>query len=377
MMMMTTNTAGTITAQQFSFGMIDSFVSYIDRCEKTTKTYITNLRSFAAWMLFAGIRQPIREDIVTYRDYLAAEHDAIHLDNTTPAGWSYRTDRKGNRVQIVCKPSTIKGYLQSVCQFFKWLASENLYPDIASGIHAPKIRQDFHKKDALEAADVQKIENKIETTTEQGKRLYAMFLLTVNAGLRTIELSRANVKDIENKGGTTYMLIWGKGHCEADTRKALAPEVAEAINDYLQSRSDKPTGKSPLFVATGNRSGGKRIASTTISTMLKKAMQQAGYNSERLTAHSLRHTAGTSVQEIGGDLYLTQQYMRHASATTTEIYLHNDTEQREAEIAKLLYDFYHGISRNEEPRQKLDNIISRMNPGQIEQLATIAAAMNH
>ena len=74
---------------------------------------------------------------------------------------------------------------------------------------------------------------------------------------------------------------------------------------------------------------------------MKRALQAAGYDSERITAHSLRHTAGTSVMMLSGDLYITQQYMRHSNPATTEIYLHNQTEAQESEIAQKLYKLYH------------------------------------
>ena len=202
-----------------------------------------------------------------------------------------------------------------------------------------------------------------------------MYTLAVNAGLRTIEISRADVKDLEVKGGKAVLYVWGKGHTEADAKKPLAPEVYEAIRDYLDSRSDRPTANSPLFVSTGNRSGGKRIAPTTISTMLKKAMQHAGFDSDRITAHTLRHTTGTNVQEITGNLYTTQKYMRHANPATTEIYLHNDTEKQETETAQRLYDFYHGTTAEDDNRAKLESILQGMSAAQLEQITTIAAAM--
>lgn len=314
----------------------NDFIKYVDRSEKTTRTYLTNLRQFAKWLQATGTTNPTREDIISYREYLTQTR----------------------------KPNTVKQYLQSVRQFFAWTAANNYYPNIAANIHAPKVRQDAHKKEALTAADVLTIEKsitaqaeakaaaaadkakdtagRIDRATEQGKRLFAMYLLAVTAGMRTIELSRANIKDIEQRNGTAFIYIYGKGHTEADQKKPIAPQVYDAIRDYIDSRTDAPTESSPLFVATGNRSGGKRLAATTISTMLKKAMQQAGYNSERLTAHSLRHTAGTVVMELTGDnLFITQNYMRHASPATTEIYLHRNTEQQEAEIAQRLYNKYH------------------------------------
>jgi integrase/recombinase XerC len=386
--------ANEMQQQAFNIDYMSDFVGYIDRGEKTTATYLKNLRQFAAWLRFAEVQQPQRQDIINYRDFLAAEHEAIELDITAAAGWKYRTTSTGDRYTVICKPNTVAQYLRTVKQFFVWLSSNGLYPNVAANVHAPKIRHDEHKKEALTAADVLTVENDIKNRfsefhaankkdlvgkeqrySEQGKRIYAMYLLAVNCGLRTIELSRANIKDIVVKNGQAWLYVWGKGHSEADQKKPLAPEVFNAINDYLKSRTDVTNGNRPLFVSTGNRSKGQRIAETTISKMLKGVLISAGYNSDRLTAHSLRHTAGTNVQEITGNLYLTQQYMRHASPTTTEIYLHNETSKQEAGIAQQLYNFYHNIDGGD-VRQELENRLASLSPEQIKQLTSIAAAMS-
>lgn len=354
-----------------------SFLNFIDRpnlenpnkYSKTEQTYLTNLKQFAAWLSEQGITQPVRDNIIAYRDYLITK----------------------------CKPNTVAQYLRTVCQFFRWAASEGLYDNIADNIHAPKVRHDAHKKEALQANDVLNIENsiqaaatekasqaadnakdtagRIERATEQGKRLYAMYLLAVNAGLRTIEIERANVKDLVVKNGNAVLYVWGKGHSEADSKKPLAPEVYAAIKDYLKSRTDGAKANSPLFVATGNRSGGKRIAARTISQMLKQAMREAGYDSERLTAHSLRHTAGTNVMELSGNIYTTQKYMRHANPSTTEIYLHNDTEKQETQVAQQLYNHYHGHQDSDNSRSRLEQLVNTMNQEQLTQLLGVAAAI--
>ena len=386
----------TATSQQITPDLLTSYVAWIDRSEKTTKTYLKNLKAFWAWLRYSNITQPVREDIISYRQWLITEHDAITLCPDLQS-WTYRTDKKGNRIKVNCKPNTVAQYLRSVCQFFRWTAATMLYPNIAENIHAPKVKNtEEHRRGFFEAGEILNIEHSIteesatrmrqatkadkdtagmlQRATEQSKRLYAMFLLTTNAGLRTIELSRANVKDLEIKGGQAKLYIYGKGHTEADTGKYIAPEVAQAITDYLEIRTDNPTANSPLFVATGNRNGGKRLASTTISTMLKKAMIQAGYNSEKLTAHSLRHSTGTAVMTVTNDLYTAQHYLRHANPATTERYLHNQTQQKEAGIAQEIYNLFHGIEA-EDGRAKLETLINRMNPEQINQLAGIAAAL--
>lgn len=387
-------------AHELTAALFTEFVQYIDRGEATTRTYIINLRQFAAWMKFAAIVRPVRQDIINYREWLTAEHEAITLDPDTPAGWSYRTDGSNRPVKVSCKPNTVKAYLRSVCQFFAWTAASGYYPNIAANIHAPKVDNAQHKKDHFTPAQVLTIENsiaqkaqeattaageqrkdtagRVQRSTEQGARLMAMYQLAVNCGLRTIELSRANVRDIRVTDGNAVMYIWGKGHSEPDQRKPLAPEVYSAVKEYLNTRTDRPTGNSPLFVSTGNRSKGQRIDPTTISKMLKEAMRNAGFDSDRLTAHSLRHSTGTAVQSLTGDLMQTQKYMRHSNPMTTEIYIHEGEAEsvKAAGLAQQLYNLYHGTQATD-PRSRLEQSIAKLTPAQIEQLTTIAAAMAH
>lgn len=351
------------TAEALAPVLFDEFIAYIDRPGQTTRAYINALRQFAAFLRREGIQKPGRADIILYRQYLSAEHDAIQLEPGTEAGWKFRTNRAGNRYKVICKPATVRQYLQAVKLFFSWTQSRGLYPNIAEGIHGPRIRDDVHKKDALRAADVLAIERSITANaqartaaaqsackdkagratraTEQGKRLKAIYLLATTAGLRTIEISRANVGDLDTREGRAVLWIHGKGSHEADTRKPIAPEVYHAIREYLDTRSDTPTAGSPLFVSTGNRSGGQRMAAGTIGRQLKQAMQAAGYDSERLTAHSLRHTCGTALMELTGDLHGVQAYMRHKDPRTTEIYLHCETERRDAQNAQKLFDYFY------------------------------------
>jgi len=353
-------------AQPFTPALFSSFVEWIDRGNQTAKTYINHLRQFFAWTRYREIMQPIRKDVAAFRDWLLSEHEGIALDAKTPEGWKYRRDPAGRVIVAQCTPNTTAQYLRSVKQFFRWTGSNGLYPDIAANIRPPKISRGIHKRDALTTAEVLTVENSIKENaaarirdagnerkdtvgrmqrkTEQGARLLAMYQLAVTAGLRTVELSRARIRDFEEKGGRFFLYIHGKGHSEADEKKPLAPEVAAAIKEYLKIRAGgySLAGSLPLFAATGNRNAGGRIEPRTIGSMIKAALRAAGMDSHRLTAHSLRHTAGTALFQLTGNLYAVQKYMRHASPATTEIYLHADTEQQEADFAARLYAAYHG-----------------------------------
>lgn len=298
----------------FSVDYFERFIDYTDRKQTTIKGYFTCIRQFVKWLELNGITQPEREHIKAYRDHLA------NSDLAT-----------GTQAQ----------YLRAVKHFFKWTASEGLYPNVADNIHGAKIRHDIHKKDALQREAVAKIADVIYKHDENGKRLYAIYLLCIICGLRTIELHRADVGDIKTIGGTYYIYVQGKGHDDKDQPILLIKEVYNAIQDYLQSRAAKVTAKSPLFTSTSNRSKGGRIATTTISTMIKDLLVKAGYNSDRLTAHSLRHTSGTGAHKAGIDLYGVQHLMRHCDPATSEIYIHDDEHQAAEEKGREgIYNYF-------------------------------------
>lgn len=320
----------------FSNSLFERFIDYTDRKETTVKGYFTCLRQYAKWLNDNGIRldETTREDIKAYRDYLASSGLAV---------------------------GTQQQYLRAVKQLYKWAASEGLYINVADNVHGAKIRHDVHKKDALQREDVAQIADTIDRSDESGKRLYAMYLLCVICGLRTIEIHRADVGDLKTVGGTTYLYLQGKGHDDKDAPVLLIKEVYDAVQDYLNSRSAKATAKSPLFTSTSNKgkpgaklykkdeNGNKvfdrisdgRIATTTISTMLKTLLVNAGYDSDRLTAHSLRHTSGTGAHKAGIDLYGVQHLMRHCDPATSEIYIHDDDHKAAEEKGrKGIYDYY-------------------------------------
>lgn len=329
--------------------IISSFSAYCSVKDSTLKGYIVCLKAFARWTQENGIQQPTRADIREYVRFL----DESEL-----------------------KPGTKTQYLRAVKQLFQWASAEQLFPfDITQGIKGTwKVDRQHHKKDALGREDVQAIAAKIDRTTEQGKRLYAMFLLGIVDGLRTIEISRANIEDIKTIGGRTYLYTWGKGHSEPDTPVLLPQEVQEALQEYLASRTDNPSGKSPLFVSTSNRSQGKRIATTTISTIFKDMLKAAGYDSDRLTAHSLRHTSGTGVYKATHNLYLTQQHLRHANPETSEIYMHcEEREQRDTE--ERVYNYYFNPSSACDPQAEAIGIIQTLSADKLEKLLPMLRAL--
>lgn len=340
--------AAAIINIQPHYNLISSFEEFCSVQNSTLKGYAVGLRAFAGWTQAAGIMNPTRQDIRDYVRYL---------------------DGSG------LKPGTRQQYFRVVKQLYKWAATEGLSPDITAGIKGIwKQDRQHHKKDALGREDVQAVAATIDRSTEQGKRLFAMFLLCIVDGLRTIEISRANICDIKTLGGKTYLYTWGKGHSEPDTPVLLPAEVGEAVAVYLQARTDNPTQKSPLFVSTSNRSKGQRIAPSTISKTLKAMLQDAGFDSDRITAHSLRHTSGTGAYKATRNLYLTQQHLRHANPETSEIYMHAE-ERENRDTEERVYNYFFPTEGADDPRREAMNLVANLPADKLEKALAILRAI--
>ena len=167
-------------------------------------------------------------------------------------------------------------------------------------------------------------------------RDYAIISLIVTTGLRTVEVSRADVEDIVSINGTTYLYVQGKGHDDKDDPIKLPDYVLETINEYLSKRD---SDAKPLFLNHAKRSDRTRIKPKTISELVKNSLRLIGLDDKRYTAHSLRHTCATIALLNGASIQEVQMTLRHKSINTTTIYTHNlsrETNDVENIVAKAI-----------------------------------------
>lgn len=282
-----------IVRNELTDELYQAFAKYIDAKPKTVETYTKALRQLGGYFAEHHIDKPTREDVIAFREDLKATGH---------------------------KPTTIQNYITAARLFFSWLEQAGIYPNVAAHVKGAKLDRE-HKKNYLTSRQVKAVLADIDRTTLQGKRDYAMLVLMVTGGLRTVEVERADIGDMQTLGDSTVLYIQGKGRDEKTEYVKLDAHVEAAIRDYLKARGEaKPDA--PLFASTSNNNRGKRMTTRAISGIAKAHMLEAGYNSDKLTAHSLRHTAVTLSLLAGQPLEEVQQFARHANISTTMIYNH-------------------------------------------------------
>lgn len=284
-----------ITYQPSPGDMAEDFLASLDVSESTKATYTRSLKQFIGWLDETG-RQSLqlqREDILEYKLTLKEELAAY----------------------------TVNLYLTAVRKLYQWLESSRIYPDITRGISGVKKPEGF-RKDILAPEQLREALDAMDTDRLTGMRDYALFNLMARTGLRDIEVSRALIEDIRQESGQAVLYIQGKGREAKDKYVVLMAEAEKPIREYLLARGAKDKTE-PLFCSHSDRNRGDSLTTRSISRIVKKAFRRIGLDDERITAHSLRHTAISLSIQGGASLEQAQAMARHKKPETTMVYFHN------------------------------------------------------
>lgn len=297
-MLAQTETAEIITTGSNIKSFIDEFIQAQDVKETSKKLYRRTLQQFLNWI----------EDKSYILSEIARNHVLEYKQDLLSAGMS---------------SLTVGSYITSVRRFYEWAEANKYYPNIAKGIKTPKRKQQF-KKQALLPQQATELLNYFEDKTP---RDYAIINLLLRAGLRTIEIIRANVEDLTFKGSQRVLLVHGKGRDERDNFVILTDKTYKPIAEYLALRG-KVSPTEPLFISTSNNSKGERLSTRTISFIAKEGLKAIGLDERSFTAHSLRHTTAVNILRAGGSLEQAQMTLRHSNPATTQIYTATLNEER-------------------------------------------------
>ena len=356
----TTTNLGTTTKHTVE-ELVNSFAEYIDVKEQTRKGYGVALRAFFDWANDNGVTFPVtRDDILAYKSYLASPHPRKTRDGKP---------KKGST--IIYSANTQARYFRVVKLLFAWAEDMDIQKNVARNVKGAKVKQGNMYRDPLTKDGAVTVLESIERDTETGKRDYALTCLGIYCGLRIIEMQRANVGNLGVIAGNPVLFVQGKGHDDADEPTELNERTHEAIMDYLSARGDV-YDTDPLFVSTSNRSRGERLSEPSISQIMKKRLQAAGYDSRRITAHSERHTSVTLLLESGATLQEASMHARHSNIQVTTIYAHN-LKKRDLHSAQRIEDYLYGDGSDIE--EQAADAFARLTPDQQKQVLALMQSM--
>lgn len=279
----------------------ESFIKYLDVDEKTLKAYKVGISKLFNFLNNNNIKNPTREDIIAFRDYLRDNYSS----------------------------NTVNSYMIAVRALFKYLEVHEKYKNITKDIKGARY-DTTPKKEVLSIDQIKYIYNNLTDYRER-----ALFGLMISTGLRVCEISTALIEDIRYHNGEIVLFVLGKKRDSKCEYVKLSNQVLEDIKNYVGNRT---TGY--LFSSTSNNSLGKGISTTSLRKMIKNIFKRFGIDKDTISCHSLRRSFAVVSYETGSSIYDIQQVLHHTNIQTTTRYLKQvdrDKNKTEYNVSNILF----------------------------------------
>ncbi|MDA2927747.1 site-specific integrase [Acidobacteria bacterium AH-259-G07] len=218
-------------------------------------------------------------------------------------------------------PSKARQMVTALRSFFRFLLQYGeIEMDLAVQVPAVADWRLSNVPKYLELEEIERLLSSCDRSTPTGRRNYAILLLLARLGLRAGEVAALELGDIDWRAGE--IMIRGKGLVYQ--RLPLLADVGEALAAYLHH--DRPQCHTRRVFVRVRAPHRGFAGSTTVSTLVKRALKRAGLEPPCKGAHILRHSLATGLLRRGASLAEIGEVLRHEVPTTTEIYAKVDLE---------------------------------------------------
>lgn len=170
----------------------------------------------------------------------------------------------------------------------------------------------------------------MDTTTWTGRRDQMILSLAISTGMRISELITLTTSSIHT-GPSPYVECDGKGRKHRAT--PLSATTRDQLRVYLQERDTRPgTALFPGPHGTPlSRDAIEHRLAVHVRTATASCPSLAG---KHITAHTLRHTTAMNLLHAGVDITVIALWLGHEQTSTTDVYLHADTQLKKDALDK-------------------------------------------
>ncbi|MFD0705111.1 site-specific tyrosine recombinase XerD [Alloscardovia venturai] len=263
----------------------------------TVCAYESDLRKYTSWLIDCSVK------------------DAAHIHKSDVENFVATLSHESAR--------TVARRLASIHEFHKFLVSHgDVEEDVSDGIKPP--RSGTRLPDALTVEEVTAL---IEATQAEKTddlvrvRDRALLEFMYASAARVSEAVGANIADIDLDAQVARLI--GKG--DKQRLVPLGSYACAALDRYIN-------GGAWQFLASKSKSGmemraiflnkrGKRLSRQSVWEIVQTYAKSAGIEKD-IHPHTLRHSCATHLIQGGADVRTVQEFLGHASVTTTQIYTH-------------------------------------------------------
>ena len=187
----------------------------------------------------------------------------------------------------------------------------------------PAVRQWKHASlpRHLSSDEVERVLDAGDATTAQGRRDRAIVTLLARLGLRAGEVAALRLDDIDWMSGQVRIRAGKSGR---DRSLPLAHDIGDLLAGYIQH--DRPATRSRQVFLCARAPLRPLRSSAAISAIVERLARRAGIEAGRRGAHTLRHSAATSMVRRGASFKQVADVLGHARLETTCVYAKLDVE---------------------------------------------------
>jgi len=211
-----------------------------------------------------------------------------------------------------------KGKVAELRSLLRFLFVRGLI-ELALGESVPPVAgwRDTRIPRSVPPADVEQLVASCDRSTLDGARDAAIVLLLARLGLRSMEVARLELSDLDWRAGE--LVVRGKGGRE--DLLPLPDDVGTALAEYLTVRGRREFREVFLTLRAPTRP----IRPDLVGDVVRRACERAGI--EQFTPHWLRHALASEMLAHGASLVDIGQVLRHQQLSTTAIYAKVDLER--------------------------------------------------
>ncbi len=208
-------------------------------------------------------------------------------------------------------PGSQRTALAAIKSLFKFGHQLGVLP-----FNVSKLTQFPKVKDCLSEKILSRSQVKEMIKLETNLRNRAILLVLYGCGLRVSELCDLTWKDLQDRGETGQIVVFGKG---GKTRVVLIPSYVWVIICQLRCGLG---GDAPVFRSRQrSKLSGYHLSRKQVHKIVQNAAKRALIEG-KVSPHWLRHSHASHSLDGGAPLSLVQQTLGHSSIATTEKYLH-------------------------------------------------------
>ena len=207
---------------------------------------------------------------------------------------------------------SVKGRVAELRSLLRFLYLRGLTPRLLSTVVPPVAGwRDTGVPKAMPATEVALLLGSCDRHDPTGVRDFAILMLVARLGVRSVEVARLELGDIDWRAGQIML----RGKVSRQEAMPLPVDVGEALTAYLMQARPSTRIRNVFLAAKAPM---RPIPPGLVADVTHRACDRAGL--PRIGAHRLRHSLATDMLRRGATLVQVSQVLRHRDLATTAIY---------------------------------------------------------